>query len=95
MRAGLIDTCDEESDAVRALAVVLCVGLCAVRDGLDCALDWEGASVGQALREGLLFEEVGEDAGVRGETGEADTEVGVGYDDLLLVGGELFSVTLE
>ena len=94
MWSGLVYTCDQKANSVWALAVVLGVCLCAVCDGLDCALDWEGAAVGEALREGLRFQEVGEDAGVGGEAGESDTEVRVDCNDLLLVGGELFGVAL-
>jgi len=42
----------------------------------------------------LLLHEVGEDAGVGGETGEGDTEVFVDDYDLFLVGGEFFCVAL-
>jgi hypothetical protein len=42
----------------------------------------------------LLLHEVGEDTGVRGETGEGDTKMGIYRDDLLLVGRQLFGVSL-
>jgi hypothetical protein len=42
-----------------------------------------------------LFHEVGEDAGVGGEAGEGEAEVFVDGDDFLLVGGELFCVSLK
>jgi hypothetical protein len=42
----------------------------------------------------LLLHEVGEDAGIGGETGEGKTIVGVDWYDLLLIRGELFRITL-
>ncbi len=66
MWASLVDTCYQQSHAVRSLAVVLGVGLCAVADGGDEAFKRDGAAVGEAGGEGLLFHEVGEDAGVGG-----------------------------
>lgn len=94
MRPRLVNAHDDKSNTVWALAVVLGVGLGAVADGGDSALDGERAAVCQARGERLRLEEVGEDAGVGGETGETETEVRVDRDDLLLVGGELFCVTL-
>ena len=94
MRARLVDAGDQQADAVWPLAVVLRVGLRAVGDGVDGAGDGEGAPVGQARGEGLRFQEVGEHAGVGGEAREADADVGVDGDDLLLVGGEFFGVAL-
>ena len=43
----------------------------------------------------MLFHEVGEDAGVGGEAGEGDAEVGVYAEDFFLVGGEFFCVALD
>lgn len=42
----------------------------------------------------MLLHEVGKHTGVRGETGERDTEVRIDGDDLLLVGREFFGVSL-
>ena len=66
---------------------MLCVRLCAVADLGHDALDGDGAAVGHAGREGLGFHEVGEDAGVGGEAGEGEGEVGVYADEFFLVGG--------
>lgn len=73
---------------------MLGVGLSAVADARGDVGEQDGAAVGQARGEGLLFHEVGQDAGVGGEPGEGDAVVGVDGDDLALVGGELFGVTL-
>jgi hypothetical protein len=94
MRSRLIDTRNKEANAVGPLAVVLGVGLGAVADGGDEALERDGAAVGQAGTEGLLLHEVGEDAGVGGEAGEGEAEVLVDGDYFLLVGGEFFCVAL-
>ena len=75
MRSTLIYPRDQQADAVRSLAVVLRVGLGAVADGGHEARDGDCAAVGQAAGEGLLFHEVGEDAGVGGEAGEGEAEV--------------------
>ena len=72
MRTRLVDACYEETDAVGPLAVVLRVGLGAVADGGYEAFERDGAAVGEAGAEGLLLHEVGEDAGVGGETGEGE-----------------------
>ncbi len=94
MWASLIDTCYQQSHAVGPLTVVLGVGLCAVANGGDEALKGDGATISEAGGEGLLFHEVGEDAGVGGETSEGEAEVFVNGDDFLLVGGKLFCVAL-
>lgn len=70
------------------------IGLCSVADGSYEAFERDGAAVGKAGREGLLFHEVGEDAGVGCEAGEGESEVFVDGDDFLLVGGEFFCVAL-
>ena len=74
---------------------MLRIGLRAVADHVDDALDGDGAAVGHFRGEGLLLHEVGEDAGVGGEAGEGDGEVVIDADDFLLVGGEFFCVSLE
>lgn len=95
MRSSRIHARDQQSDSVRALAVVLGVGLGAVADARGDVGEQDGAAVGQARGEGLLFHEVGEDAGVAGEAGEGDAVVGVDGDDFALVGGEFFCISLE
>ena len=95
MRPARVHAGDEQSDAVGAFAVVLGVGLGAVADTGGDVGEEDGAVVGQARGEGLLFHEVGEDAGVGGETGEGDAVVGVDGDDFALVGGELFGIALD
>jgi len=94
MRARLIDASNQEADAVGSFAVVLGVGLRAVADGGNEALERDGAAVRQARGQRLLLHEVGEDAGVGCEAGEREAEVLVDSDDFLLVGGELFCVSL-
>lgn len=74
---------------------MLGVGLCAVANGGHEAFEGDGAAVGEAGGEGLLLHEVGEDAGVGGEAGEAEAEVLIDGDDFLLVGGELFCIALR
>ena len=95
MRSSLINTCDQEADTVRALAVMLCVCLSAVGDRCDCGLDWKGAPVCEAGAEGLGLEEVRQDPAVGCEAGEAEAEVGVDCEDFLLIGGELFGGALK
>jgi hypothetical protein len=94
MRTCLVYTSNEQADAVRTLAVVLRVSLGPVADGGYEALEGDGAAVGEARGQGLLFHEVGEDASVGGEAGEGEAEVFVDGDDFLLVGGEFFGVAL-
>ena len=66
MRPGLVHAGDEETDAIRSLAVVLRVCLGAVADLRNQAFDGDGARVGHLRCQALLFHEVGEDAGVGG-----------------------------
>lgn len=94
MRTLCIDTGNEQADTVRPLSVLLCVCLCAVCDARNDLGQRNGAVVGEAGGERLLLHEVGEDAGIGGETGKGDTEVRVDGNDLLLVGRELFCVAL-
>ncbi len=75
MGSGFVHACDEESDTVWSLAIVLGIGLGAVTDERDEPGDGDCAAVGEAGREGLLFHEVREDAGVGGETGETESKV--------------------
>lgn len=42
----------------------------------------------------MLLHEVGEDASVGGEASEGDTEVRVDWNDFLLIGRELFCISL-
>jgi hypothetical protein len=94
VRARLVDAGNEEPDAVGALTVVLRVGLCAVANRGHQALQRDGAAVGEAGGERLLFHEVGEDACIGGEAGEGEADMFVDGDDFLLVGGEFFCVAL-
>ncbi len=94
MRALGVDARDQQADAVGSFAVLLRVGLGAVADAGGYLGEGDGAVVGQAGSEGLLFHEVGEDAGVGGEAREGDAVVGVDWDYLFLVGGEFFGVAL-
>lgn len=86
MRSSCVYACDQQTDTVGSAAVLLGVCLCAVGDAGGDVGEEDGAVVGQARGEGLLAHEVGEDAGVGGETGKGDAVVGVDGDDLLLVG---------
>lgn len=95
MRATGVDAGDQEPDAVGSLAVMLGVCLRAVADAGGDLRERNGAAVGEAGGEGLLFHEVGEDARVGGEAGEGDAVVRVDGNNLLLVGGEFFGVALE
>ena len=95
VRAGVVDTGDKQTDTVGALAVMLSVRLGAVADLTDNAVDRERTAVGHAGAERLLLHEVGEHPSVRCQTGDGDAHVGVDFDDLLLVRGQLFGITLE
>ena len=55
MRARLVNTCNQQSNAIWPLAVVLSICLSTVADGGYGALDGEGAPVGEAAGEGLGF----------------------------------------
>lgn len=95
MRALCIDTCDQQPNTVGPLSIMLSVGLSAIANtGCDFG-EKDGAVVGEARGERLLFHEVGEHAGVGCEASKAETIVGVDADDLALVGRELFCVALE
>lgn len=63
-------------------------------DLIDDAFNRNRAAVGQFRGKGLLFHKVREDTGVGSETGEGETKVGVEGEDLLLVRGEFFCITL-
>ena len=85
MRALCVNAGNEQAHAVGSPAVLLRVGLGTVCDAGGDLGEGDGAVVGEAGCEGLLLHEVGENAGVGGETGEGDTKVGIYRDDLLLV----------
>lgn len=74
---------------------MLCVGLCAVADLSYDSVEGDGAAVCHSRAEGLLFHEVGEDAGVGAEAGDGDAHVCVDFDDFFLVRGEFFCVSLH
>ena len=95
MRTSLVDTRNQQTDTVGALSVVLRVDLGFIGDSVDDACDGDRTVVEQARGHGLLSHEVGEDTGVGGETGKRYTEVSVDANDLLLVGAELFGITLQ
>lgn len=95
MRAGRINTCNEEADTIWTTAVVLGVDLCAVADAVRDLGNGDRAIVGETGGERLLFHEVREDASVGGEASKSDTIVGVYWDDLLLIRRELFGITLQ
>ena len=91
----LVNTSYEKTHAVWTLPSHLRVPLRALGDLVHDAFQRDGAAVGHLRGEGLLLHEVGEDAGVGGEAGEGEPEVGVELDDFFLVGGEFFGVALE
>ena len=95
MRTRLINACNQQSNTVWPLAVLLSVCLSSIANGSNDTFKREGTTVGKTGGEGLLLHEVGEDASVRGEAGEGETDVCVNGNNLLLVGGELFCVALE
>lgn len=59
--------------------------MCSVGDTRGDLGQGNGAVVRQAGCERLLLHEVGENAGIGGETSKGDTEMGIYGDDLLLV----------
>lgn len=85
VRSSCVDTGNQQAYTVRSAAVLLSVCLSAVCNARSDVGEKDGAIVCQARGEGLLAHEVGEDAGIRGETGEGDAVVGVDGNDLLLV----------
>lgn len=95
MGPRVVDAGHKQTYTVRSVGVVLGVGLGAVADLLDDAFDGDGAAVGHFGGERLAFHEVCEDAGVGGEAGEGDAEVVIDVDDFLLVGGEVFCISLR
>lgn len=86
MGAPRVHAGDQQAYTVRSASVLLRVGLRAVGDARGDVGEEDGAVVCQARGEGLLAHEVGEDAGVGGETGEGNAIVRVDGDDFLLVG---------
>jgi hypothetical protein len=95
MRTCVVDPSYQQSYAIRPLPVVLSVGLSTVTYLIDNAFHRHGAPVCHFRGEALLFHEVGENAGVRRKPGNSDTHVRVDRDDLLLVRGEFFGITLQ
>lgn len=94
MGSGFIDTGDEESYTIRSFTIVLGIGLGAVTDGGNESFDGDCTVVGHAGREGLVFHEVRENAGIGCETCEGETNVLIYGDYFFLVGGEFFCVPL-
>lgn len=95
MRSRLVHPSDQQSNAIRSLAVDLCRGLSAVTYLRHDPFERYGTAVGHFRCERLLFHEVGEDAGVRCEAGEGDAEVRVYADYFFLVRGEFFRIPLS
>ena len=85
MGAGFIHSRNEQTNTIWPLSVLLRVCLGAVGDLVDDAVDGEGAAVGHTGAETLLLHVVGENAGVRCETGDSDAHVRVDFDNLLLI----------
>lgn len=77
MGASFVNAGNKEPDTVRTTAVMLGVDLGFIGNGVYDAGYRDGAVVEEAGGHGLLAHEVGEDAGVGGETGEGDAKVGV------------------
>ena len=95
MWPGLINARNQESDTVGPTPVVLSVDLSFVSDRVNDSVDRDGAVVEEAGGHGLLAHKVGEDSSIGGEAGEGNTEMCVDTDDLLLIGAELFRVSLD
>ena len=51
MGASFVNACDQQSNAIRTLAVVLRVGLCTIANGGDKAFERNGTAVGEAAGE--------------------------------------------
>lgn len=51
MGASFVNACDQQSNAIRTLAVVLSIGLCTIADGGDKAFERNGTAVGEAAGE--------------------------------------------
>ena len=75
MRTCIVDSRNQQANAVRPLAIMLCVGLCAVTDLVNNTVKRDRATVGHFRGQGLLFHEVGENTGIGGEAGDRDTKV--------------------
>lgn len=94
VRAGVVDAGHKQAHAVGPLAVVLGVGLRAITNLRDNAFHRDWSAVGHLGTERLLLHEVGKDAGVGGQASDGNGHVRVDLDDLLLIGGEFFGITL-
>ena len=94
MRAACVCACDEETYTIRSPSVLLRVGLGAGGDLGYNVGERDGSGEGETFGEGLLFHEVGEDAGVGSEAGECEAVVCVDWYYLFLVGGEFFGIAL-
>ena len=94
MRAGVVHTCDEQPHTVRTLSIVLRVDLGFICDGVYDTSNGNRTLVEETGCHGLLAHKVGENTGIWGETGESYAQMLVNWDDLLLVGAQLFSVSL-
>lgn len=95
MWASLVDSTNQESNTVWSLSVVLCVRLGPVTDHSDNALKGDGAAVSHLGGERLLLHEIEEDTGVGCKASDGYAYVVVDTDEFLLIGGELFCVSLR
>ena len=89
MRARVVHADHEEAHAVRPLAVLHRVELCAVSERSHEPRDGQGARVHQPRRERELAHVVAEHTRIAGEPGEAHAEVVINLEHLALVRREL------
>ena len=75
MCSSLVHTCYQQPYTIGTFPEHLSGGLRAVTDLSDDPLNGDGTAIGHFRGERLAFHEIGEDAGIGGETGESETEV--------------------
>lgn len=90
----LVHARDQQTNPIRSLPIMLCIGLSPVTYLSDDPFEGNGSAICHLRRERLLFHEVRQYPGVGREAGEGYAEMVVYTDDFLLVGGELFGVSL-
>ena len=95
MRSRFVHARNQQTNTVGSFTVDLCRCLSAVTNLGNNPFERYGSTVSHLRCERLLFHEVGEDAGVGCEAGECDAKVRVYTDDLFLVGGEFFCISLQ
>ena len=71
MWSSFIKTCHQQTNAVRSLSCHLGVPLGTISYLVDDAFNRDRATIGHLRGEGLLFHEIGEDAGIGGKTSES------------------------